>query len=98
MHIRPATAADMAAVHDCWLATDFTDPSEYAAMAALGIAPWWPHLYEHGHLLVAEADGVIVGSALVRLLAEAGEKPRDRLLADIGAAVGDLTAACGPRK
>lgn len=44
------------------------------------------------------ADGVIVGSALVRLLAEAGEKPRDRLLADIGAAVGDLTAACGPRK
>ncbi|RLS79974.1 MAG: tryptophan synthase subunit alpha [Planctomycetota bacterium] len=48
---------------------------------------------------VAEvADGVIVGSALVRLLAEAGQKPRDRLLADIGAAVGDLAAACGPRK
>ena len=63
MHIRPATAADMAAVHDCWLATDFTDPAEYAAMLPLGIAPWWPHLYEHGRLLVAEADGVIVGLA-----------------------------------
>lgn len=63
MHIRLATAADMAAVHDCWLATDFTDPSEYAAMVPLGIAPWWPHLYEHGRLLVAEADGLIVGLA-----------------------------------
>ena len=48
---------------------------------------------------VAEvADGVIVGSALVRLLAEAGQKPRDRLLADIGNAVADLAAACGPRE
>jgi tryptophan synthase alpha chain len=48
---------------------------------------------------VAEvADGVIVGSALVRHLAEAGQKPRDRLLADIGNAVADLAAACGPRE
>lgn len=45
---------------------------------------------------VAEvADGVIVGSALVRLLADAADKPRDLLLAGIAAAVGDLAAAVG---
>lgn len=61
--IRPAQVADVVAVHECWLATDFTDPATHAAMVPLGIAPWWPHLFAHGRLLVAEVDGVIVGFA-----------------------------------
>jgi tryptophan synthase alpha chain len=44
---------------------------------------------------VAEvADGVIVGSALVRHVAEAAGGPRDRLVADVGRYVADLAAAC----
>jgi tryptophan synthase alpha subunit len=38
---------------------------------------------------------VIVGSALVRLVAASHDKPRDALLADVGCFVTDLAAACG---
>lgn len=61
--IRPAQVADIAGVHDCWLLTDYPDETERTAMAALGMAPWFPHLLHTGTLLVAEADGTIVGFA-----------------------------------
>jgi tryptophan synthase alpha chain len=45
---------------------------------------------------VAEvADGVIVGSALVRRMTEAADQPREAMLADVSRAVADLAAACG---
>jgi tryptophan synthase alpha chain len=45
---------------------------------------------------VAEvADGVIVGSALVRRITEAADQPREAMLADVGHYVADLAAACG---
>jgi tryptophan synthase alpha chain len=40
------------------------------------------------------ADGVIVGSALVRCVAEAAGRSRDDVLADAGRYVADLAAAC----
>jgi len=43
---------------------------------------------------VAVADGVIVGSALVRRVAEAAGKPRQDLLADVGHYAADLATAC----
>ncbi len=61
--IRPADAGDVQAVHDCWLATDYPEPVEYAQMAALGMAPWFPHLFATGNLWVAEVDGRVVGFA-----------------------------------
>ena len=45
--------------------------------------------------VAAVADGVIVGSALVRHLTEAADRPRGQLLADVERYVGDLAAACG---
>ena len=45
---------------------------------------------------VAEvADGVIVGSALVRRITEAVDQPREAMLTDVSHYVADLAAACG---
>ena len=47
-----------------------------------------------GAVAVAQAaDGVIVGSAIVRRIAEADKKPRQEVLADVGAFVSELLAA-----
>jgi tryptophan synthase alpha chain len=45
--------------------------------------------------VAAVADGAIVGSALVRLVAESAGKPREALLAEVDRFVADLAAACG---
>jgi len=45
--------------------------------------------------VAAVADGVIVGSALVRRVAEAAGTSREQMLADVAAYTGDLAAACG---
>jgi tryptophan synthase alpha chain len=50
---------------------------------------------EQVRAVAAVADGAIVGSALVRLVAESEAKPRDAMLADVGRFVTDLAAACG---
>lgn len=50
---------------------------------------------EQVRAVAAVADGAIVGSALVRLVAESAGKPRDALLADVDRFVADLAAACG---
>lgn len=44
--------------------------------------------------VAAVADGVIVGSALVRRVAEAADHPRDALLADVSRYAADLASAC----
>ena len=44
--------------------------------------------------VAAVADGVIVGSALVRRIADAAGQPRAALLADVGRYAADLAAAC----
>jgi len=44
--------------------------------------------------VAAVADGVIVGSALVRRISEAAGRPRDAMLAEIGGYVTELAAAC----
>ena len=51
---------------------------------------------EQVRAVAAVADGAIVGSALVKLVAEAAEQPRANLLAAVQARVADLAAACGP--
>lgn len=43
------------------------------------------------------ADGAIVGSALVRLIAESAGGPRDGMLAAVKGRVADLAMACAPR-
>jgi len=48
---------------------------------------------EQARAVAAVADGVIVGSALVRHLAEAAHEPRESLLRGLEAYVGDLAAA-----
>jgi tryptophan synthase alpha chain len=48
---------------------------------------------EHIRQLAPAADGVIVGSAIVRRIAEAAVHPRDRVLADVGEYVESLIAA-----
>ena len=48
---------------------------------------------EHVRMLAPVADGLIVGSAIVRRAAEAASKPRDQVLAEIGDYVADLVAA-----
>ncbi|QDT00312.1 tryptophan synthase subunit alpha [Adhaeretor mobilis] len=48
---------------------------------------------EHVKLLAPAADGLIVGSAIVRRVAQAGELPREKVLADIGEYVASLIAA-----
>ena len=48
---------------------------------------------EHVKLLAPVADGLIVGSAIVRRIAAAAERPRDEVLADVGSYVKQLLAA-----
>lgn len=50
---------------------------------------------EQAKAVAAVADGVIVGSALVRHLAEAGSKPREELVRGVEDYVGKLAAAVG---
>lgn len=49
---------------------------------------------EHIKRLAPVADGLIVGSAIVRRLAEADGKPREQVLAEVGQYVERLAAAC----
>ncbi len=48
---------------------------------------------EHVRMLAPVADGLIVGSAIVRRVAEANEKPREVVLDEIGDYVGSLIKA-----
>jgi tryptophan synthase alpha chain len=48
---------------------------------------------EHVRLLRGVADGVIVGSALVRRLGAAGDRPLDAICADIAQLAGSLSSA-----
>ncbi len=48
---------------------------------------------EHVRLLAPVADGLIVGSALVRRIAEASERPRREVIREIGDYVGELLKA-----
>jgi tryptophan synthase alpha chain len=50
---------------------------------------------EHVKLLSPVADGLIVGSAIVRRVAEAGVKPREQVVREIGDYAATLLAACG---
>lgn len=52
---------------------------------------------EHVKLLAPVADGLIVGSAIVRRIATASERPRDEVLADVGKYVAELLAALDSR-
>lgn len=48
---------------------------------------------DHVRLLAPVADGLIVGSAIVRRIAEAANRPREKVLADVGQYVSELLAA-----
>jgi tryptophan synthase alpha chain len=50
---------------------------------------------EQARAVAQVADGVIVGSALVRLVAASHDKSREVLLAEVGRFVTELAAACG---
>jgi tryptophan synthase alpha chain len=50
---------------------------------------------EHVRMLAPVADGLIVGSAIVRRVAEAGTRPRQEVLGEIGDYVAELLAALG---
>jgi tryptophan synthase alpha chain len=50
---------------------------------------------DHVRMLAPVADGLIVGSAVVRRIAEADQKPREQVLADVGQYVTSLVAALG---
>ena len=50
---------------------------------------------EHVKLLSPVADGLIVGSAIVRRVAEAATKPRTAVLSDVGQFAAELIAALG---
>jgi tryptophan synthase alpha chain len=50
---------------------------------------------EHVAMLRDAVDGVIVGSAIVRLLAQIGERPADDVIADIQKLARELVAALG---
>jgi tryptophan synthase alpha chain len=49
---------------------------------------------EHVKLLSPAADGLIVGSAIVRRVAEAASQPRPAVLKDVGEYAASLLAAC----
>jgi tryptophan synthase alpha chain len=53
---------------------------------------------EQVQAVAAVADGAIVGSALVRLVADSAGKSRDEMLAAVTNRVRDLAAACGPER
>jgi len=53
------------------------------------------HRPEHVRMLAPVADGVIVGSAIVRRMADAAVKPRQQVLTDIGDFSASLLAALG---
>jgi tryptophan synthase alpha chain len=48
---------------------------------------------EHVRLLAPVADGLIVGSAIVRRIAAASEKPREQVIREVGEYVAELLAA-----
>jgi tryptophan synthase alpha chain len=48
---------------------------------------------EHVRMLAPTADGLIVGSAIVRRMAQAADQPREQVLAEIGGFVDGLLAA-----
>jgi tryptophan synthase alpha chain len=48
---------------------------------------------EHVKLLAPVADGLIVGSAIVRRIAEAAHKPRQQVLKEVGDYAASLLAA-----
>jgi tryptophan synthase alpha chain len=48
---------------------------------------------EHVRLLAPVADGLIVGSALVRRMAQAASRPRGEVLADLGSFIAELLEA-----
>jgi len=50
----------------------------------------------HVRMLRDHADGIIVGSAIVRILAEADQRPWNDVLGDVSALVRSLTAALNP--
>ncbi len=50
----------------------------------------------HVRMLAPVADGLIVGSAIVRRMAQAAERPRDDVLAELGTYVDQLLAALHP--
>jgi tryptophan synthase alpha chain len=50
---------------------------------------------EHVKLLAPVADGLIVGSAIVRRVAEAAQRPRQEVLREVGAYVTGLLSALG---
>jgi tryptophan synthase alpha chain len=50
---------------------------------------------EHVKLLAPVADGLIVGSAIVRRVADAAAKSREAVLKDVGEYAANLLAACG---
>jgi tryptophan synthase alpha subunit len=50
---------------------------------------------EHVRMLAPVADGLIVGSAIVRRIAEAATKPREQVLDEIDAYAAELLAALG---
>jgi tryptophan synthase alpha chain len=48
---------------------------------------------DHVRMLAPVADGLIVGSAIVRRMAQAAEKPRQEVLDEVGRYVAELVAA-----
>lgn len=51
---------------------------------------------DHVRLLSPVADGLIVGSAIVRRMAEAATRPRAQVLAEVGQFAAELRSAFGP--